>query len=708
MAGHAQTYSTSVPPPPPLAPPDLAPEEFPLLLILLVSAVGAIIFIMCLAACWTSMRMDAVKEAREERLRTRREKLEQRQQARTITAACSSTKRPQPERTVPEATPSPPPMPSKTVAANRDSPMSKSPAPGTSSTPSKPGLVREASWYGQKLERSASRSSQLCQSPGVGTATTPSKPGLAREASWYGQKLERSASRSSHLIDADATNLSCKEPADSGMGVGIGASSSTTVTTTPAPPRSKAIDTPSAAAGSQPPKVTPATLAMHFGPPAQPTSATLSEWQIRCQRSFERKASSSQLKAGELRTAAPAPTPVAAGLFVAEVDPSTRAASVAQDATTTARLGPAATPRPGFTRSLSWYGAKMERQQSVGGSISDLTPQKPLLSASPKSPQSERASAQEAVALASEPSIKAAALAPASAVSTVPAHAGTQDAPVQATGGLASVPQLAELVHTRQMASTSLPHSAGAPASSQPKVKPVSTAADSSGAAALRAAEAEAQAARAHDEAERQRARADAARAEADVAKVARAREEAERQQARAEAARAEAEAERQKAQAEASSLEARQAMLEARALRVELNRFKASLATHKQAERTAMADADERATGGNEGRAAVIGTARPSPNAPGRKPTNPIAGINAGATAAAIAACTQARVKVAETPLVSPGATGLTAPPGMDSPSTAPRPVQRRAPTSSSKSKPRLSSGKGTKGATIVDVAQL
>ena len=262
------------------------------------------------------------------------------------------------------------------------------------------------------------------------------------------------------------------------------------------------------------------------------------------------------------------------------------------------------------------------------------------------------------------------------------------------------------------MASTSLPHSEGAPPSSQPKVKPVSTAADSSGAAALRAAEAEAQAARAHDEAERQRARAEAARAEAEVAKVARAREEAERQQARAEAAKAEAEAERQKAQAEASkaqaeasSLEARQAMLEARALRVELNRFKASLATHKQAEPTAMADADERATGG---RAAVIGTARPSPNAPGRKPINPIAGINAGATAAAIAACTQARVKVAETPLVSPGATGLTAPPGMDSPSTAPRPVQRRAPTSSSKSKPRLSSGKGTKGATIVDVAQI
>ena len=178
------------------------------------------------------------------------------------------------------------------------------------------------------------------------------------------------------------------------------------------------------------------------------------------------------------RTAAPAPTPVAAGL-VAEVDPSTRAASVAQDATTTARLGPAATPRPGFTRSLLVW-RQDGAPTSVGGSISDLTPQKPLLSASPKSPQSERASAQEAVALASEPSIKAAALAPASAVSTRAGTRGHARRACPGHGWTRSVPQLAELVHTRQMASTSFPHSAGAPASSQPKVKPVSTAADSS------------------------------------------------------------------------------------------------------------------------------------------------------------------------------------------------------------------------------------
>ena len=257
---------------------------------------------------------------------------------------------------------------------------------GATTTPQRPGaLSREKSWYERKMEQREAPSS---------------RPGLAREQSWYGRKLEGSASRAALPVPPSSAShaATTPEPAQAAVGTPAAAAAAeaelaelkarlhaaeiAAMAASAKAVSDSAAATPSAAAAPNS-RATPCAAATPKIAAEQPTaSPQLSEWQRRCERSFERKASSSGLtrlvsepSEGSLPSALPAP-----GL-AEEGGPAGMNAAAGATTTTTESppLSSAVTPKPGFARQKSWYEASVEKKAGSAKKLSSrLPPPSPL------------------------------------------------------------------------------------------------------------------------------------------------------------------------------------------------------------------------------------------------------------------------------------------------------------------------------------------
>ena len=750
------TMSGSAPPsaPPPDAP--VAEQQFPVALILLVSATAAILLLLLMAACCTALRFEPCGLLPERMMELSKE----RKAPRKATKNSERNKKMAPARKSngmtdgrdpPARAASKPAVNSSTSGAGVGVGVSSSSSlvvdketPGTTSaaaTPQRPGLHREKSWYERSMEQKKAGTAER-DAPAPGVAQTPSHPGLKHQASWYGQKLERRCSqgllpvatmdtptstparaqdeRRASVVGAPATPLRASpDGGEAGAGaetVAAAASAQRASTSTPGPPLSS---TTLAPAGSTTGDAT-SRLRAHFGaPPATPTT-TLSDWQARCQRSFERKASSPCLGAGtvtvpQLPQAVPTP--------VGDAKPTPAASSSSSTASVPPSASPAAgaQPRP-FGRSDSWYGAKLERRHSLGsmpaaqaqaadgktappaGDVSAAAPRRtvavpptvpPLAELSVVHARSWEEEKQEAPgdAASAAGSSSAASLPKPIRTRLLPAGRNKdRAAPVPPAAAPPAAAPAAPFADPVRMTRVDLPPTAATPF---PPEQPPSVSMPTPPTSAPPRAPPAAQAVQ-------------PAVALSPAVPTHTTSSTNELRRAEAQAARAQAEAERQKAEARASARQAELARLEAAALRQELGRFKESLGVGEgkaasPAPPPSMASA---LSMGDKG-------SRAAPTAdPGAQRRNPIAGTNAGATAAVLAACTGPRAHVHPPALVSPQTTMLSSP-GPTGPTAqgASRPASR--PASAGKLAGRRTPGSSKPRApgrtsSIVDVAQI